>query len=157
METPVPYMKCFHVNELCCSQYIQTVEWKNSVGFPFKIIYMFTGNCGKMLFQVTKNGRVVIVCLHCCLGPQLPESVTIFSAVAQCSLVERHSTVTYEVTAFIFFPDGRKGSCEILILFYQTARRHIQDDRMLWEYHISWDAGSSPPWKMKCNTCRCMS
>jgi len=50
------------------------------------------------------------------------------SAAAQCSLVDRHSAIMDEVTAFIFFPDGRKGSCEILVLFCQTAWRHIQED-----------------------------
>jgi len=54
--------------------------------------------------------------------------VTVLSSGAQCSLVDRHSTIMDEVAAFIFFSNGRKGSCEILVLFCQTARHHIEED-----------------------------
>jgi hypothetical protein len=52
----------------------QTVVWTIGGGLPFKIMYLFTGNSDKMPFQVMKNGHVVVVCPHCRLGPQWPQT-----------------------------------------------------------------------------------
>jgi hypothetical protein len=65
----LPYMKCFHVNELCCSEHTNCCV-NNRDGLPFKVMYLFTGTSDKMLFQVMKNDHVVVVCAHCYLGPQ---------------------------------------------------------------------------------------
>jgi hypothetical protein len=65
----LPYVKCFHVNQLCCSQHKLLCKTIGG-GLPFKIMYLFTGSSDKMPFQVIKNDHVVVVCAHCHLGPQ---------------------------------------------------------------------------------------
>jgi len=66
----------------------------------------------------------------------------VLSAVVQCSLED--STITNEPTALIVCPNGRKCFCETLMLSYQIARRHIQEDSDVDE-NITWDPGSLPP------------
>jgi len=56
-------MKCFHVNELCCAQH-KLFHKKIGGGLPYKIMYFVTDARDKMLFQVMKNGHVVIVFVH---------------------------------------------------------------------------------------------
>ena len=46
----------------------QTVVWSVGCRLPFKVIYFFTRNSDKMLFQVMKNDHVLVVCSHCSLG-----------------------------------------------------------------------------------------
>ena len=61
METAVPYVKCFHTNELCCSQ----VSVKNAV--PSDVVL------DPSEIRLRKMRKV-----------------TVLPAVVQCSLVERH-------------------------------------------------------------------
>lgn len=46
----------------------QTVVWSVGHWLPFKVMYFFTRNGDKMLFQVMKNDHVLVVHSHSCLG-----------------------------------------------------------------------------------------
>jgi hypothetical protein len=83
METALHYMKCFLVNQLVLTA--KTVVWTVGGGLPFKSMYLFTGNSDKMSLQVMKNDQVVVVCAHCCQGPQWLQIELVF-CVTLCVL-----------------------------------------------------------------------
>jgi hypothetical protein len=75
-------MKCFHVNQLCCSQHKLLFE-QYDIDCHLKS-YWVTGNSDKMPFQVMQNDHVVVVYACCHLGPQFEPLFCITLSVVLC-------------------------------------------------------------------------